>query len=112
MKAEGKGSQACGLAIGAGARYLPLVQDNDPSLEHRRRRLLFRATHRGTQETDRLIGGYVTRHLPGMDAAAIARMEALLDLPEPDLADWLMGRVAIPEDEHAALLREMRQDGS
>jgi antitoxin CptB len=86
------------------------VQDNDPSLEHRRRRLLFRATHRGTQETDRLIGGYVTRHLPDMDAAAMEALEALLELPEPDLADWLMGRVAIPDCEHAALLREMRED--
>ncbi len=84
------------------------MQDTDPSLEHRRRRLLFRATHRGTHETDLLIGGYVTRRLDGMDAAEISRMEALLDLPEPDLADWLMGRVPIPEGEHQALLQEIR----
>lgn len=84
------------------------MQDSDPSLEHRRRRLLFRATHRGTHETDLLIGGYVARHLDAMDAASVGAMEALLELPEPDLADWLMGRVAIPEGEHAALLRAIR----
>ena len=104
-RGEGAGG---GLAIRRSARYLRSVQVDDKSLEHRRRRLLFRATHRGTQETDRLIGGYVARHLDAMDVAAVAAMEALLELPEPDLADWLMGRVAIPEGPHAALLRRMR----
>ncbi len=99
-----------GLAIAGPARYLRGVQPDEKSLEHRRRRLLFRATHRGTHETDLLIGGYVARHLAGMDEAAVAAMEALLELPEPDLADWLTGRVAIPEGEHAALLRALRGD--
>lgn len=81
----------------------------DPSLELRRKRLLFRATHRGTHETDRLIGGYVACHLAGMDAAMLEALEALLELPEPDLADWLMGRLPIPEGRHTALLRAMRE---
>jgi antitoxin CptB len=97
-----------GLAIAAAARYLPRVSASDPSLEHRRRRLLFRATHRGTHETDLLIGGYVARHLAAMDEAALSAMEDLLELPEPDLADWLMGREPVPEGRHAALLRAMR----
>lgn len=99
-----------GLAIAAPARYLRGVQPDEKSLEHRRRRLLFRATHRGTHETDLLIGGYVARHLPGMDEAAVGALEALLELPEPDLADWLTGRVAIPDGPHAALLRTLRGD--
>lgn len=87
------------------------MRQDEPSLEHRRRRLLFRATHRGTHETDLLIGGFVARRVAGMDAGALDAMEALLDMSEPDLADWLMGRVAIPEGPHAALLREMRGAG-
>lgn len=87
------------------------MRQDEPSLEHRRRRLLFRATHRGTHETDLLIGGFVARRVAGMDAGALDAMEALLDMPEPDLADWLMGRVVIPEGPHAALLREMRGAG-
>ncbi len=99
-----------GLAIRPAAGYLRPVRASDPSLEHRRRRLLFRATHRGTHETDLLIGGYVARHLEAMDAAAVAAMEALLELPEPDLADWLTGRAPIPEGPHAALLRALGAD--
>jgi antitoxin CptB len=31
-----------------------------------------------------------------------------MDLPDPDLADWLMGRVPIPPGAHAPLLQAMR----
>ena len=74
----------------------------------RRRRILFRATHRGTQETDRLIGGYISPRLQGFSEAELDAIEAMMDLPDPDLADWLMGRVPIPAGPHAALLCLMR----
>ena len=74
----------------------------------RRRRILFRATHRGTQETDRLIGGYVAPRLMDFTDAELAAVEAMMDLPDPDLADWLMGRLPIPKGPHAPLLHAMR----
>ncbi len=75
----------------------------------RRRRILFRATHRGTQETDRLIGGYVSQRLSSFTEAELDDVEAVMDLPDVDLADWLMGRTAIPPGPHAALLHSMRE---
>ena len=79
---------------------------NEP--DTRRRRILFRATHRGTQETDRLIGGYVSPRLFSFTEAELDEVEAIMDLPDVDLADWLMGRVPIPPGPHAALLQTMR----
>jgi len=74
--------------------------------EPRRRRLLFRATHRGTQENDLLIGGFVRAHLDTLTDADIAALEELLDRPDPNLADWLTGRRPIaPEDATPMLLR-------
>ena len=74
--------------------------------EPRRRRLLFRATHRGTQENDLLIGGFVRYHLDTLTEADIEALEALLERPDPDLADWLTGRRPIaPEDATPMLLR-------
>lgn len=74
--------------------------------EPRRRRLLFRATHRGTQENDLLIGGFVRNHLGTLTDADIEALEALLERPDPDLADWLTGRRPIaPEDATPMLLR-------
>ncbi len=83
---------------------LPAMTEPDP----RRRRILFRATHRGTQETDRLIGGFVAARLLAFSDTELDAVEALMDLPDPDLADWLMGRLPIPPGEHAPLLHAMR----
>lgn len=79
------------------------------ALDSRRRRLLFRATHRGTTETDRLVGGFVEPRLASFDEATLSALEALMELPDVDLADWLTGRRPIPDDlPVSALLGEMR----
>jgi antitoxin CptB len=64
--------------------------------EIRCRRLLFRATHRGTYENDLLLGGFIQAHVNTLDDAELTVLEAVLELPDPDLADWLTGRAAIP----------------
>jgi antitoxin CptB len=88
------------------------MPDADPQpLEIRRRRLLFRATHRGTQENDLLIGRFVAARIEALTEADIAVLEELLEYPENQLADWLTGREPIPEALDSPLLREMRAAG-
>ncbi len=86
---------------------------NDPPRDARRRRALFRATHRGTHEADLLIGGFVAERIDLFTDADLDALEALLALPDPDLADWLTGRVPLPEDadhrRHIPLLHAMRE---
>ena len=67
-----------------------------PPLEARRRRILFRATHRGTHETDLLVGGFVTPRIAGFTDGELDALEELMELPDVDLADWLMGRRPVP----------------
>ena len=74
----------------------------------RRRRLLFRATHRGTHETDLLVGGFVAARLDSFSEADIDALELVMDLPDPDLADWLTGRLPIPADQETPMLRALR----
>lgn len=85
----------------------------DPTeLDARRRRLVFRAQHRGTKETDILIGGFVARHIASLTDADVAALEAVLELWDVDLADWLSGRRPIPpEHEHPLLRRIMAEAG-
>lgn len=78
-------------------------------LDQRRRRILFRATHRGTQETDRLVGGFVKPRLAGFTDAELDAIEAVMDLPDVDLADWLMGRLAIPPESDSPMLQAIRK---
>jgi antitoxin CptB len=64
----------------------------------RARRILFRANHRGTKEADLMVGGFVARHVAGMDEAELDALEAVLAHTDADLTDWLMGRKPVPAD--------------
>ena len=86
------------------------MPDSDiDSLDTRRRRLLFRATHRGTHENDLMIGGFVRATLAVLSDADLDALEALLDLPDTDLADWLTGRRLIPDSVATPMLLRIRE---
>jgi len=64
-----------------------------------RKRLLFRSWHRGTRESDLILGRFADAHLAGFDAGQLDRYEALLECSDVDLFDWITGR-ATPPPEH------------
>ena len=68
------------------------------SMAERRKRLTYRARHRGMKELDLLIGGFADRHLAELSAAQLDRFEALLDVPEPLMYRWLMGHERPPAE--------------
>ncbi|MDX2104522.1 MAG: succinate dehydrogenase assembly factor 2 [Alphaproteobacteria bacterium] len=73
----------------------------------RRKRLKFRAWHRGTRETDLMIGRFADSHLDHFDTADLDRFEALIEVPDLVLFDWLTGRAEpTPEFDHA-VFRQM-----
>lgn len=76
-------------------------------LDARRRRLLFRAHHRGTRENDILIGGFVQAHIAVFTEDELNALEDILEIPDPLVADWLTGRAPLPGGA-APLLRAMR----
>lgn len=78
-----------------------------PAMAPRRRRLLFRAWHRGTKEADLMIGGFVAQHIAAFTEAELDELEAVLELPDVDLADWLSGRRAIPPEVACPMLSRM-----
>jgi antitoxin CptB len=95
--------------------YMPAAVPSDmppddtdaPELDPRRRRLLFRACHRGTKEADLMIGGFVTRHIAAFSEAELAEVEAVLELPDVDLSDWLSGRREPPPQVRTPMLERM-----
>lgn len=85
------------------------MSEPDPALlDTRRRRLLYRAHHRGTHENDLLLGGYVAGRIASMDAAELDALEEIMELPDPELADWLTGRRPIPDSVDTPMLRAIR----
>jgi antitoxin CptB len=67
-------------------------------LDDRRRRLLWRAGHRGTREMDILLGGFARANIASLDRAGLDELEAIVALPDPDLTDWLVRRLPIPAE--------------
>ena len=55
-----------------------------------------------------MVGGFVAAGLAAFSMAEIEALEAIMDLPDPALADWLTGRRPIPEEHNTAMLRAMR----
>lgn len=68
------------------------------SSEIRRKRLSFRSWHRGTRESDLILGRFADAHLDRFDGAQLSRYEALLDCPDADIFDWVSGRTTPPPE--------------
>ncbi len=77
----------------------------DEAVETRRKRLLYQSGHRGTKESDLLLGAFAAAHLGGFDAGQLERYETLLDEDDGDLFDWITGRAAPPDEKMSDVLR-------
>ena len=61
-----------------------------------RRRLLFQSKHRGVKELDLILGRFAEAHLAQFRMAELQQFAVLLGEPDPDIYDWLVGRVPLP----------------
>lgn len=66
-------------------------------MDDRRKRILYRATHRGTKEADFVVGGFFSQAVANLPDAKLDEADALLEELDADLMDWLMGRLAVPD---------------
>jgi len=66
-------------------------------MNDRRKRILYRATHRGTKEADFVVGGFFREHTAALPDGKLDEADALLDVLDLDLMDWLMGRQPVPD---------------
>ena len=73
----------------------------------RRRRLTFRAWHRGMREVDLLLGRFADASVAGMDEENLAAFEALLDLPDPEILSWLTGKTTVPREHDTRFVRQL-----
>jgi antitoxin CptB len=76
-------------------------------LDLRRKRLLYRASHRGFKEADLLIGGFAASAVPTMSADELAEFETLLEHPDWRICAWVLGGEAPPEDPGSPVLRRL-----
>ena len=56
----------------------------------RRKRLRFRAWHRGTKEMDLILGPFADANVDAYGTAELDRLEALMSEEDPPLLKWVM----------------------
>lgn len=73
----------------------------------RRRRLRYRAWHRGTREMDLVLGPFADAHTDTLSGEELQRLEELMEEPDPQLLKWVMGQEAPPEHVDHPLLQRV-----
>lgn len=66
-------------------------------LDPRRRRLLFRAWHRGIREMDLILGQFADNEIAAIDGAELDEFESILSEDDNDLFKWICGKAEIPQ---------------
>lgn len=77
-------------------------------LDLRRRRLLFRAWHRGMREMDLIMGRFADARIATLSEDELAEFERLIAVPDPDLLAWITGDEAAPQDFDSGVFRQLR----
>lgn len=67
-------------------------KDAGEELSMRRKRLRYRAWHRGTREMDLVLGPYADAHVEALGENELDRLETLMDEEDTDLLKWVMGQ--------------------
>lgn len=69
-----------------------------------RRKLKFRADRRGFRELDLYMQQFTDAHLGRFDERQLREFEAVLDIPDQHVFDWIMGRGEPAGDQKSEVL--------
>jgi antitoxin CptB len=74
-----------------------------------KRKLHYRAHHRGTREADAIVGGFFDADEANWSAEDIGWFERLLDEQDVDIMGWAMGTISVPAVFDGPLMQRMRR---
>ena len=78
------------------------------TLDVTRKKLRFRAWHRGIKEADLMMGRFADAYLPQFGAEELGQFSALLEEQDLDVYGWVIGRDPVPE-EHRTRVMDLLQ---
>ncbi|EFG36278.1 hypothetical protein BAZG_02599 [Brucella sp. NVSL 07-0026] len=77
------------------------------NLDVRRRKLLFRAWHRGMREMDLILGQYADKYIVSFNDDQLNEFEHILEVLDRDLLKWVTGESPIPAEYDTPLFRDI-----
>jgi antitoxin CptB len=91
------------------SRMMTGTTHSSDGLDIRRRKLLFRAWHRGMREMDLIVGRFADRTIDALTEAELTEFERLIEVPDRELLAWITGEADIPAIYDGPLLRRLRE---
>jgi antitoxin CptB len=85
-----------------------MTERTSEGLDPRRRRLLYRAWHRGVREMDLIIGRFADASIDAFDDSQLDEFERLIKVPGHELYAWITGRDETPANYDTALMRRLK----
>jgi antitoxin CptB len=82
---------------------------SNEALDARRRKLLFRAWHRGMRELDLIMGRFAESAIAQLTADELLDFEDLMEVPDRELLAWVTGEADVSAKFDTALFRRLRQ---
>ncbi len=83
-------------------------QRSSADLDPRRRRILFRAWHRGIREMDLIMGQFADAEIARLNEAEIEAFELLIEVPDRDLFAWLTDAEETPANYDTGVFRKLK----
>jgi antitoxin CptB len=77
-------------------------------MDDRRKKLSFRAWHRGFREIDLILGGFADQNLAALDAGGLDAFERLLGAPDQEVYAWITAQEPAPFEHETATLASIR----
>src|SRR5690606_9064378 len=85
------------VQIGNKAGIMVVQMTAGEDIAMRRKRLRYRAWHRGTKEMDLILGPFADANLERLDTEGLDRLEKLMNEEDPPLLKWVMGQETPPD---------------
>lgn len=83
------------------------MSEESNALDDRRKRLRFRAWHRGTREMDLVLGRFVDANAATLSDDEVGTLEILMEVPDPELYLWIAGTADVPSNYDTTLFRKV-----
>jgi antitoxin CptB len=77
-------------------------------LDPRRRKILFRAWHRGMREMDLIMGRFADAQIGALTDAELDEFERLIEVLDRDLLSWVTGEAQVPANYDSEVFRQLK----
>jgi antitoxin CptB len=85
-----------------------MTERTSDGLDMRRRKLLYRAWHRGVREMDLIVGRFTDAAIDTFSDAELDDFERLIEVRNDELYAWVSGQSGIPADYDTTVMRKLK----